>query len=89
MAIGGFSINNGESILNMFFGDVKYFPFKDKLVIDDSRAIVDYLASSSLHQINEKEQETLFHHLEKILDSKKVLEVGKQSGLFLATNALL
>ena len=89
VAIEGFSVNNGESILNKFFLQVKYFPFEDKLVIDDPMAIVDYLASSSLYQINEKKQEIIFHHLEKLLERNNKLEVRKESGLFLATNAAL
>jgi ubiquinone/menaquinone biosynthesis C-methylase UbiE len=87
--IGAFSIDSGATILYHHFAHVEYFPYQDRLMIDDPLAIVEYLASSSLNPINLKEQALLLNYLSKKLERLDRLEVQKETGVFIARNRQL
>ncbi|MDD5456293.1 MAG: class I SAM-dependent methyltransferase [Candidatus Margulisbacteria bacterium] len=83
-----FSLENGQAQLQPFFPNVTLYRFEDRLKIDEAQAIINYYLSfnnmrEGLVVLKTEEVEPFRDYLNKILGERKIIEVTKDSGMFL------
>lgn len=84
-----FCVQNGAAHLSRHFGHVEYIEIPDSLAITETQPIVDYLATVSMaHPLTETQRSTLKTYLDAKLAAEGVLNVRKETGLFIATQPL-
>jgi SAM-dependent methyltransferase len=84
-----FCTQNGAAILGKHFSQVDYVEIPDSLAITETQPILYYLATVSMaHPLTPAQQAKLKANLDEKVAASGVLNVRKQTGLFIATQPL-
>jgi len=81
-----FSLENGQEILNKHFSDVQRFDFENSLSITETHDLLAWIKSTiSIASYSEKDVDGLYNYFEAIRKRDGVINISKESGLFVST----
>lgn len=83
-----FNLQSGRDQLQPLFADVELRPYPDSLEVDDPEAIVHFVQSSLVFALSSPTVTRLRDLLHQQLESKGVIAITKESGLFIARKAI-
>ena len=82
-----FTLQNGSEILSEYFSDVCKFEYEDSLSITDTQDLIDWIKSTQTANNIEHLLDDLFVHFEEIRLIEGAINIPKEVGLFVSTNA--
>lgn len=79
-----FGLDNGEEILKQYFDDIQKLEYPDKLVINETQPLIDYILSchGNQNEIIGKRMDEFRMFLSRKVDEKGFIEITKNAGLF-------
>ena len=81
-AAGEFGLENGETQLSRFFGQVNQYRYDDSLVVPEEKPLVDYILSSHRSERIASNPTGLSNIIKKLIESEGALKIRKEVGVF-------
>lgn len=80
-----FGLENGEEVLKSYFSSVERIDYPDKLLIDDSNILLEYIMScyGNQNEIIRKNMKSFKTFLSLKIEEKGFIEITKDAGLFI------
>jgi ubiquinone/menaquinone biosynthesis C-methylase UbiE len=80
-----FNLQNGKDILSRNFANIEIYEYEDSLEITETSDLIDWILSSTLtSRIDQNELIGLDVFFEKCKDTKGIIKIPKQAGMFVS-----
>ncbi|CEH35997.1 MerR family transcriptional regulator [Romboutsia lituseburensis] len=79
-----FGLSNGESILNKYFSDVQQYLYEDKLIVNDTKGILEYIYSipGNILEVIENKKKEFEVYIDKNIQQNGEFHITNSQGLF-------
>lgn len=79
-----FGLTNGESILNKYFSDVHQYLYEDKLIVNDTKGILEYIYSipGNILEVIENKKKEFEVYIDKNIQQNGEFHITNSQGLF-------
>lgn len=79
-----FGLENGEEILNQYFNNIQRYLYEDKLIINDSKGILEYIYSipGNILEVIDTKKKEFEKYIDRSIKSSGELQITNNSGLF-------
>ena len=83
-----FGLENGESILNRYFNNIERVLYDDKLIVNDTNGILEYIYSipANILDIIDTKKKEFESHINKNIEKNGEIYITSRLGLFKAKN---
>ena len=83
----GFTLENGAGELARWFSAVQLVCYPDRLLVTEAAPLADYILSSVKSSADYQRRESLIAFIQSRLDDTGVIEITKNSGMFIASKS--
>ncbi|MGL4913309.1 MAG: MerR family transcriptional regulator [Romboutsia sp.] len=79
-----FGLDNGESILNKYFNDIQKYLYEDKLIVNDTKGILEYIYSipGNILEVIDNKKKEFEVYVDKSIQKQGELHISNSQGLF-------
>lgn len=86
-----FGLNNGECILKDYFSDIQTYSYKDKLIVNDTKAILEYVYTipGNILEIVDTKKKEFENYIDEHIKKNKEIHITNSHVLFKSTKTEL
>jgi hypothetical protein len=79
-----FGLDNGEYILQKYFTDIHKYLYKDKLVVNDTKGILEYIYSipGNILEVIDTKKKEFENYVDKNIQQNGAINITNSHGLF-------
>jgi ubiquinone/menaquinone biosynthesis C-methylase UbiE len=82
-----FTLENGAEQLAPWFSSIELFRYPDRLLVTEAEPLADYILSCTRYSADRQYKEELVRFIQSRLDRNGVIEISKDSGMFIANRS--